>query len=362
MCGICGFNSENKELIRKMAAVIKYRGPDQSGFYLDANISLGHRRLSIIDLSKKGKQPMFNEDGSICIVYNGEVYNFKELRGDLERKGHKFYSNTDTEVIIHAYEEYGKKCVEYFNGMFAFAIYDSIKKEIFISRDRIGIKPLYYYIKDNKFAFASEIKSILEDKQIKRDVNLDALNKFITFRYIPEGETIFKNIYRLLSGHCISYDLKKNKIRIQKYWDLDISNKNILNKSEYYFKKRIRELLKDSVRKRLISDVPLGVYLSGGLDSSSVLAMMRDLNHNDKIKTFSVGFEHDVIGNELKYAKKVSEYFKTDHKEFLIKSDVIKLLPKIIQHLDEPMSDPATIPNYVLSENAKKDVTVVLTG
>jgi asparagine synthase (glutamine-hydrolysing) len=362
MCGICGFNSDNKELIRKMASVIEHRGPDNFGFYLDKNVSLGHRRLSIIDLSEKGKQPIFNEDKSICVIYNGEIYNFNSIRDELEKRGHRFYSNTDTEVIVHAYEEYGENCISIFNGMFAFAIYDIDKKKLFIARDRLGIKPLYYYFKNGKFAFASEIKAILEDKEIKRKVNLDALNKFITLRYIPEGNTIFKNIHRLLAGHYITYDLCKNNLKISKYWDISIDDANILHKPESFFAKRIRDLLADSVKKRLISDVPLGVYLSGGLDSSSVVAMMRHINPSSTIKTFSVGFEHDIIGNELKYAKLVSEYFNTDHKEFVIKADVIKLLPKIVWHLDEPMSDPATIPNYVLSENAKKYVTVILTG
>ncbi|MBW3016860.1 asparagine synthase (glutamine-hydrolyzing) [Candidatus Woesearchaeota archaeon] len=361
MCGIAGFNWDDKKLVMKMAAVQKHRGPDDSGFYNDKNVSLGHSRLSIIDLSEKGKQPMSNEDGSLLVVYNGEIYNFQEIRNDLEKKGHKFSSKTDTEVIVHAYEEYGASCLDYFNGMFAFCIYDMNKKQLFLARDRIGIKPLYYYFNKGKFIFASEIKAIVECSDVERKVNIDAFNNFISLRYNPIKETIFEGVERLFAGHYMVFDLQKKTIEVDKYWDITI---NPIHKSKSFFVSHIRSLLSDSVEKRLISDVPLGVYLSGGLDSSAIVAMMSKLSKGsgDSIKTFSVGFRHGEHVDELPYAKAVSDRFSTDHKDFLIEPDVIKTLPQIIWHLDEPCADPALIPVFFLSEYAKKSVTVILTG
>ncbi|MBW3011961.1 asparagine synthetase B, partial [Candidatus Woesearchaeota archaeon] len=223
MCGIAGFNWDDKKLVMKMAAVQKHRGPDDSGFYNDKNVSLGHSRLSIIDLSEKGKQPMSNEDGSLLVVYNGEIYNFQEIRNDLEKKGHKFSSKTDTEVIVHAYEEYGASCLDYFNGMFAFCIYDMNKKQLFLARDRIGIKPLYYYFNKGKFIFASEIKAIVECSDVERKVNIDAFNNFISLRYNPIKETIFEGVERLFAGHYMVFDLQKKTIEVDKYWDITIN-------------------------------------------------------------------------------------------------------------------------------------------
>ncbi len=363
MCGICGFNWDDKKLIKLMTNTIKHRGPDDKGHYTDKNVSLGHRRLSIIDLSKNGKNPLPNENSDSFIIFNGEIYNFQEIKNNLTK--HKFRSNTDTEVILHAYEEYGEECLKKFNGMFAFCIYDSKKKILFIARDRLGIKPLYYYKNKDKFIFASEIKCILQNNEIKREINKQSLNKFISLRYVPGEETIFNNINRLSSGHYLKYDLKTNKLTIKKYWDLKIDN-NARGFNEEYYSKNTYELLKDSVKKRLISDVPLGAYLSGGIDSSAIVALMhkinQETNNTEEIKTFSVGFEQGDYVNELPYAKQVSELFNTNHKEIFIKPDVIKVLPEIIWHLDEPMADPALIPVLLLSKQAKKDVTVVLTG
>lgn len=365
MCGICGFNFEDKALIKKMCELISHRGPDQGGIFTDKNISLGHRRLSIIDLSEKGMQPMCNENKDIWIVFNGEIYNYMELRAELEQKKHRFYSETDTETIVHAYEEYGEECVKKLNGDFAFAIYDSKEKKLLLARDRLGIKPLYYYADKNKLVFASEIKAILEH-EVKREVNFEALNKFITVRYVPPPETIFKNIYKLKPGHLLSYDLKNKKCAISKYWNPDISNGNILPASETFFIKKMQDLLKDCVNRRLMSDVPLGAYLSGGIDSSSVVAMMsmihKENSSKEEVKTFSVGFGYGEEIDELRHAKSMSEHFGTDHKEYIVKSDLVKLLPKIVWHSDEPLADPALIPVYLLAQNAKKEVTVVLTG
>lgn len=358
MCGICGFNFEDKELIRRMADEIRHRGPNSAGYYTNKGLSLGSRRLSIIDLSKAGNQPIYNEDGTVAVVYNGEIFNFHELREELSKKGHRFKSDTDTEVIVHAYEEYGIGCLSHFNGFWGLALYDMKKKLLFLARDRLGIKPLYYYSDKNKFIFGSEIKSILLAPSLKREMNIDALNHFLTYRYIPCEDTIFRGIKRLKPGHYALYNLKTKSLKIGKYWDVEI---RIKQDSEESVIENIVRIMKDSVQKRLISDVPLGVYLSGGIDSSSIVAFMKEFA-SDEINTYSLGFEGDEIGNELKHAKKVSEIFSTNHHEITIKADIVKELPKIVWHLDEPMSDPAAVPVYFLSKEAKKTVTVILTG
>ncbi|MDP3766173.1 MAG: asparagine synthase (glutamine-hydrolyzing) [Nanoarchaeota archaeon] len=357
MCGICGFNFEDRKLLKRMTDEIRHRGPNASGYFTDKGVSLGSRRLSIIDLSKAGNQPIFNEDKSIALVYNGEIFNFKEIRQELIEKGHSFTSNTDSEVVVHAYEEYGVDCLNYFNGFWGFALYDSKKKLLFLSRDRLGLKPLYYYYNGNKLVFASEIKAILKDPAIKRKINLDALSYFITYRYIPSDLTIFTGIKKLKPCHYALLNLKTGNLNINEYWDIPLKT---INRSKGTIEKELINLLKDSVRRRLISDVPLGVYLSGGIDSSSIVAMMKDFS--DDISTYSLAFEHDNIGNELRYAKNVSSHFGTRHKEITISTDIIKDLPKIVWHLDEPMSDPAAVPVYYLSKEAKKSVTVILTG
>ena len=354
MCGITGFYGfEDKELLRKMTSLLEHRGPDQFGYYTDNKVCLGHRRLSIIDLSEDGKQPMGNEDESVWVVFNGEIYNYKELKRILEEKGHKFKSKTDTEVIVHAYEEYGEDCVKHFNGCFAFAIYDSEKKSIFLARDRMGIKPLYYTQVEDHFYFASEIKSILASSEIKRKVNIQALDYYLSFYANPLAETMFKRIFKLLPGYSATY--KDGKLNIKKYWDLEMEPAKQQNPE-----KDLLNLLSDSVKKRLMSDVPLGVYLSGGVDSGSMVALMSKLS--DKVKTFSVGFDADTEKAELKRAKILAEHFNTEHQEVLVGIDSIKHLPKIVWHQDEPMGDPTSIPTYLLSKEAKKKCTVILTG
>jgi len=354
MCGIAGFNWEDKELIRNMDDVLKHRGPDGEGVYTNKGISLGHRRLSIIDLSSAGKQPMCNEEGTIWITYNGEIYNFKELRENLEHKGHKFKSQTDTEVIIHAYEEWGHNCLQRFNGMFAFAIWDENKKELFLARDRLGIKPLYYYWDSETFIFASEIKAILVWKEFKRKINYDSLQEIFQLSYSTGEKTIFKGINKILPGHYAI--LKKERLTIEKYWDLqeNISEDNLTISS-----KKLRKLLEESVKKRLISDVPIGVYLSGGLDSSTITAIAS--KYQEKLKTFSVGFG-EGLPNELKYARKVADYLGTDHHEFIVTAKDLKNYPKIIRALDEPIGELALLPTYMLSQYVKKHATVVLAG
>jgi len=355
MCGICGFYGLNdKELLKKMSHIIDCRGPDDKGFFTDNNVGLANQRLSIIDL-KTGHQPIHNEDESIWITFNGEIYNFKELKSDLEKRGHIFCSNSDTEVIVHAYEEYGKNCVNYLNGMFAFAIWDSNKKQLFLARDRLGIKPLYYIFFDEKFLFASEIKSLLQYEIIKKEINYTSLNNFFTFRYIPGENTILKGINRLLPGHSLIY--KDKQIKINKYWDLNFCPTN--EKLDNYVNS-IKNLFEDSVKKRLISKVPWGIFLSGGIDSTSILSYANEFSHK-QVKTFNLSF-CDWPDNEIKYAKKASEFFNTNHKEITVTPDIIKLLPKVIWHMDEPVADPTAVLNYVLAEKASKSVKVILTG
>ncbi|MFO8016844.1 MAG: asparagine synthase (glutamine-hydrolyzing) [Candidatus Woesearchaeota archaeon] len=355
MCGIAGFNWNDRGLARKMASAMRHRGPDDSGMFNDRNVSMSHRRLSIIDLSKKGRQPMSNEDSTVWITYNGEIYNFRELRDELEAKGHTFSSDTDTETIIHAYEEYGFDCLKKFNGMFAFCIYDSKNKILFLARDRLGIKPLYYYNKEGKFIFASEIKSMLRH-DIKREVDMNALNKFVTFRYNTDESTMLRDVMKLRQGHYAVFDLKKKRLSVKQWWDISIDTED---RPESYFVKGLQKEMMESVDRRMISDVPLGVYLSGGIDSTSIAAMMKQLGYG--IKSFSVDFGSDRRTDDIKYARKVADFYGTDHKELYCEPSV-KELPQICWHMDEPLADPAIIPSYLLSKKVKKHVSVVLNG
>lgn len=365
MCGITGFYNLNgkpvdKGLILLMTEKVKHRGPDDSGVYFGQNIALGQTRLSIIDLSKDGHQPMCDISENYWIVFNGEIYNFKEIRKELEFLGHNFKSKTDTEVILNSYKQWKEKCLDKFDGMFAFAIYDKVKKEIFVARDRMGEKPLYYYFDNEKFIFASEIKAILEDKEIKREINNQGLVNYFTFGHSVAPDTIYKGIKKLLPGHYIIF--KTNKIEIKRYWDISFSSqKQDLGEKFYY--ENTKKILEESVKERLISDVPLGVFLSGGIDSSLVVSMMAK-NNIKPLKTFSVGF--DMPGkefNELKDAKIVANYFGTEHHELLLKeSDLINTLNKIVYHFDEPFGDAASFPVFCMSQFAKKYVSVVLTG
>lgn len=369
MCGICGIfdtyqrNRIDKETLQKMCDVLKHRGPDDEGMFIDKNIGLGHRRLSIIDLSA-GHQPMHNEDNSVWIVFNGEIYNHQELRAKLEKKGHRYYTLSDTESIIHSYEERGDECVNELRGMFAFCIWDAKKNKLLLARDRIGIKPLYYIFKDGRLLFASEIKSILQDKDIAREVNLKALHNYLTLQYVPAPETIFKGINKLLPGHIVSCTV--DGMEIKKYWELYLLKGEIIQ-SENYYSQRLLELLKESVKLRLMSDVPLGAFLSGGIDSSAVVGIMSQLM-TQPVKTFSIGFdvgsEDKKEGyNELEYARTISKYFQTDHHEEIVNAkDIYQYLPKTIWYFDEPLADYAGIPTYLISMLARKYVTVVLTG
>ncbi len=359
MCGICGFNWEDKELVKNMADSISHRGPDQEGYYTDKDISLGHKRLSIIDLSEKGRQPMFNEDNTICIVFNGEIYNFQEIRNELEKKGHKFSSNCDTEAIIHAYEEYGSDCLKKFNGMFAFALWDSRKRTLFLARDRLGKKFLYYYFKDNKFLFASEIKAILQYNEIKREFNDSTLSQFITWGYSIDGTTFFKDISELQPGHYMIYH--ENSITIKKYWDLRDSNIASEPKTESYYIKTLRNLLIKAVDRRLISDVPLGASLSGGIDSSLIVGIMNYLRKGENIKTYTIGFGRE--DDEFPYAKLVAEHCNADYNEIVLSYDIMtKSMPQVLWSMESPWARPSLPAIYHLLKEIKKKVTVNLVG
>ncbi len=355
MCGICGFNWNDEKLIQKMVQKIHHRGPDANGIKTFPDFSLGNARLSILDLSAKGNQPMSSRDGKLWIVYNGEVYNFPQIKKELQSKGYQFNSNTDTEVVLKSYEEYGVSCLEKFNGMFAFAIWDEEKKELFLARDRIGIKPIYYYFKDGILIFGSEIKSILEADCVKKEVNLQSMYYYLGYEFVPAPDTMFKDIYKLRQGHYAIF--KDGNLNIEKYWDLNFKPE-IFDEDEAT--DRIFATLEKSVKRRLISDVPLGVFLSGGLDSSTVVGFVSRL-YPKKVRTFSIGYK-DKTFSELPYAKTVSDFFNTEHNVLMIDPISPEDIEKSLYHLDEPMTDLSTIPFYLICRKAREKVTVCLSG
>ncbi|NPV50432.1 MAG: asparagine synthase (glutamine-hydrolyzing) [Candidatus Methanofastidiosum sp.] len=349
MCGINGFNFEDKNLIKKMNHLLKHRGPDSNGHYIDSKVSLGQTRLSIIDLSTAGSQPMSNENGDIWIVYNGEVYNFKELKECLNN--HKFKSETDTEVLIHLYEEHGKEMLSKLNGMFAFCIYDSNKKQLLLARDRTGVKPLYYCFDGNKFIFSSEIKAILAHN-IPKVINYNSLAFYLMYGYTLD-ESLIGGIKQLPPATYLIFDLEKKTITEGKFWQLV---ENIVEADI----DEVEALLKDSVKRRLIADVPVGSYLSGGIDSSIITALSRP--YIDEYHTFNVNFGDEVY-SESKYARIVSDHLGTIHHELTVEIDkVIKEINNIAWHYDDPIAEGGTIPNYFVSKLAKKYVTVALAG
>ena len=359
MCGIAGIvGEENKELITQMIKEVRHRGPDDMGVFLDKNISLGHARLSIIDLSQKGRQPMSNENGNLWITFNGEIYNFREIRNELEKKGYAFKSGTDTEVIIYAYEEYGEECVSKLTGMFAFAIWDADKKKLFAARDRFGIKPFYYYCGDNLLVFGSEIKSILLHPRIKKEVNKEAIPYFMGYEYVPAPHTLFRGIKKLLPGHTLTH--QDNNILIKKYWDINFTEE-LTNEKEIC--EKLYQEIESAVERHLISDVPLGVFLSGGIDSSTIVSIVSK-KIGKQLNTFSLGYNlgNDGGYSELDYAQQVADFFGTNHKEIIMGSPTIEDFRDIIRYLDEPMTDFATVPSYFLYKESRKKVKVCLSG
>jgi len=362
MCGIAGkYNFSTCEpvspkLIKAMCDKIAYRGPDDSGVYTDGHIGLGHRRLSIIDLSEQGHQPMASKDKTIWITYNGEVYNFQSLRDDLIKKGYTFKSSTDTEVIIYLYQEYGEDCLKYLRGMFAFAIWDKKRSMLFLARDRIGKKPLFYYYDGKSLIFASEIKSILEDPLVKKEINYEAFCDYFQYRYVPDPKTIYKNIYKLEPGHyliCSQEGIKKRK-----YWDITFSEYSSMDIKD--ISKELLRILNESVKIRMISDVPMGAFLSGGIDSSGVVALMAR-QQSGPITTCSIGFDSRDY-DELRFARIIAKKFKTNHHEFTVKANIKAILTKLVHHFDEPFADSSAVPTFYVSKLAKQRVTVALSG
>lgn len=366
MCGICGIIYKNPErqvdpgLLERMARVQAHRGPDDLGIWHQDNVGLGHVRLSIIDLSPLGHQPMTNEDNSVWVTYNGEIYNFLELREELQQKGHHFRSRTDTEVIVHLWEEEGVRCVERLRGMFAFAIWDDRQKVFFLARDRLGKKPLFYAMLPDRFVFASEIKAILQDPEFQPEADLEAIHYYLTYQSVPAPYSAFRGVNKLPPAHCL---LVKNGSGVpRRYWKLSYKEKLPVNGAgaEQHLQEEIVERLREAIRIRLVSDVPLGAFLSGGIDSSMVVALMTGF-FNQPVKTFSISFSQDEY-NEAAYARTVAEQYQTDHQEFQVTPDARAIFPELVWHYDEPFADPAAIPTYYVSQLARQYVTVVLNG
>src|SRR5215471_2360409 len=374
MCGIVGIVNSNQHSVedaalRAMCDAIVHRGPDDDGYFLNrgpergiqggsvsiASVGLGMRRLSIIDLST-GKQPIHNEDRTIWVVQNGELYNYLELREELERKGHCFYTKSDTEVIVHAYEEYGDDVPKHLRGMFAFALWDEKSQKLVLARDRVGKKPLLYSIVPGGLVFASEFQAILRHPDVSREVNEVALSHYLSFLCVPAPHTAFRNIQKLEPGHVLIW--QKGELQIKRYWSLDFTKK--VSISEREAADRVTALLKDAVRVRLMSDVPLGAFLSGGIDSSVVVAMMSELSA-ERVKTFSIGFDEKEF-DELSHARRVAERFGTEHHEFVVRPNAVEILPTLVRHYGEPYADSSAIPTYYLAKMTRQHVTVALNG
>ena len=367
MCGIVGFcdhrKRQNRGTLQKMTDVIHHRGPDDSGysFYEEpSHIGLGHRRLSILDLSSHGHQPMVYD--TLEIVYNGEVYNFREIRNELEADGYTFESDSDTEVILKAYHKWGIKAVDRFNGMFAIAIYDKTQQTITLIRDRSGIKPLYYHFKDGLFLFGSELKSFHECPNFEKEIDFNALAQYFHYGYIPQPYSIFKHTHKLEAGHYLIFNIQHSTFNIQKYWDVK-DFYNLPKKTITYedAKEEMEQLLISAFNYRMVADVPVGVFLSGGYDSSAVAALLQK-HSGQTIKTFSIGF-HEKGYNEAHHAKKVAEYLGTEHTEYYCtQKEALEILPKLPEMYDEPFGDSSAIPTTLVSKLAKQDVTVALSA
>jgi asparagine synthase (glutamine-hydrolysing) len=365
MCGINGiaFSSRSgrtvsREVLEAMRDVITHRGPDDEGIFIDRNIGLGHRRLSIVDVSR-GHQPMTNEDASLHITYNGEIYNHADYRESLEGKGHVYNTHCDTETILHLYEEHGSACVDYLRGMFAFAIWDQRKQELFIARDRLGVKPLYYaYTDDGSLFFGSEIKTLLEARAVKPEINYAVLSDYLA-NHAPSGEeTLFAGVKRLLPGHMLTW--RDGEVSLRRYWDVDFSKDDDVRDDKSYID-QWSELFHESVRLRLMADVPLGMFLSGGIDSSAIAAVMSGMV-SAPVKTFSVAFK-EREANELEYARLVADAYKTNHHEIIVSPEqFFAALPHLVWHEDEPLAHPSSVALYFVSKLASEQVKVVLTG
>ncbi len=362
MCGICGqINGQrdrrvDAEELRVMTSTLSHRGPDDEGYYHNDHVGLGFRRLSIIDLST-GHQPLSNEDGTVWIVFNGEIYNYRELRSDLLARGHRFSTLTDTEVIVHAYEEYGKRCVEKLRGMFAFAIWDDRRQQLFCARDRFGIKPFFYSLRQDQFVFASEIKALLALQRIPDTISLPELDHYLAYGYMSTTGTIYESIVKLPAAHHLTL-IPGQAPAIERYWNINWALEDAID--EETWSEMLLEKLKEAIRIRLVSDVPLGAFLSGGIDSSAVVALMA-MQMDQPVQTFSIGFQ-DPAFNELPYANKVAAHCGTRHRQLIVEPESVAVLPKLVAVLDEPFADQSAIPTYFVSKFAREYVTVILSG
>ena len=365
MCGIAGFidladstgaNEERQAILDRMCRIITHRGPDDQGTFVKNGAALGMRRLSIIDVAG-GHQPISGEDGSVTIVFNGEIYNFQELKPQLEARGHSFKTHSDTEAIVHSYEEFGPACLNQLRGMFALAIWDDRTRSLFLARDRVGKKPLYYTTTRNgTFVFGSELKALLQHPDVTPELDPESLDAYLTLGYVPDPLSIFRDINKLPPGHYLTF--RQGAVKITQYWDFEFEPSKPRDEREYL--EELRELLDESVRLRLISDVPLGAFLSGGIDSSTVVALMAK-NMGQPVKTFSIGFHEDSF-NELEFARLTANKFGTDHHEFFVTPEICDVVDELAWHFDEPFADSSAIPTYMVSKLAREHVTVVLSG
>lgn len=358
MCGICGrINTGAKlvsrALVGRMAGMLAHRGPDQEGFHVAEDVGLGFRRLAIIDL-RTGDQPMYDAEGTVVVVFNGEIYNFKELRADLETQGYRFRTQSDTEVMIYAYKAYGLDFVDRLRGMFALALWDTVRRRLVLARDRFGKKPLFYHHSDEGLAFASEIKGLLQDERVPRRISPHALDRYCTYRYTPGTDTILDGVKRLPPAHLLVYTPDDSEKQLRRYWSPLSANGKQATPED------VDRALRKSAQLRMISDVPLGAFLSGGIDSSIVVALMASMSEAP-IKTFSIGFEDEAF-NELPYARLVAERYRTDHHEYVVKPNVVDVLPKLVWYADEPFGDVSALPTYYVSKMARQEVTVALSG
>jgi asparagine synthase (glutamine-hydrolysing) len=360
MCGIVGIvrndgKSVDEELLARMNNAIRHRGPDDDGFYVNGSVGLGMRRLAIIDL-KGGAQPIHNQDRSSWIVFNGEIYNYLELREKLEKLGHTFYTNSDTEAIVHAYDQFGADCPKHLRGMFAFAIWNERNQELFLARDRVGKKPLLYARINGQLIFGSEFSALLLHPDVSRDIQPEALDYYLSFMCIPAPLTAYRAIRKLEPGHWLRW--RHGEIELQRYWQPDFTKK--IDLSEEEAGERTVEILRDAVRVRLMSEVPLGAFLSGGIDSSAVVALMSQ-ESSERVKTFSIGFDEQDF-SELHHARRIAEHVGAEHHEFIVRPDALEVLPTLVEHYGEPYADSSAVPTYYVAKETRKHVTVALNG
>ncbi|MGH9945292.1 MAG: asparagine synthase (glutamine-hydrolyzing), partial [Pyrinomonadaceae bacterium] len=363
MCGIVGEarrdgRAVDEVVLRRMCEAIRHRGPDEDGFYLEGATGLAMRRLAIIDLSG-GQQPIHNEARSAWIVFNGEIYNYRPLRAELEKRGHRFYTDSDTEVVLHAYDEYGPtECPTHLRGMFAFAIWDERREELLLARDRVGKKPLLYAETPGGLVFGSEFQALLKHPEVSREVDREALHHYLTFMCVPAPLTAYRQIRKLEPGHTLRYRPRTGELERARYWQPDFSKKLDIGEAEAGA--RVVELLRDAVRVRLMSEVPLGAFLSGGVDSSAVVALMAQ-ESAEPVKTFSIGFEEQDF-SELHHARRVAEHVGAEHHEFIVRPDALEVLPTLVEHYGEPYADSSAIPTYYVARETRRHVTVALNG